>query len=727
MPSQEDYLDSLLKDMAKDGETGEAEFSGDLEDLDLESLDLGETDLEEDLTGAGESELPEDLGDLDLESQDLGEADLGEDLTGTEESGLPEDLSESSGKLADIQAESAVDGDWDETDVSDILGELDGEEGIGDMSGSLDLDSVSEMTEEEIEKLLVSNDESVSEDFLQSSDEDLSDEDVLKMLEESDDSELQEIQELLTKSDRNEAVDDLFVEVSQDAPGEETEGVGLAENDRKDTAENKKMSAREKKELARAKRQEKKEQAAARKAEKKAAKEAAKAARKKGAKPGQSPENQVKAEEPMLSEDFEAEPDMSVLDSIITEAGGEKMPQAGEDDLLFDGGEKDPVLAELEDIIDNAVGPEPEAEEAAAEAPEGEDDLGLGLDGLFGDDDVDAALLEGEGASDFPDFLEVDSAEADAFIPERNKSAGQEEKGKKPLLSKLMDFLSEEDPEEENEDIKLSQENEGILKDLDKEKGGKGSGGKKGKAKKEPKPKKEKPKKEPKPKKEKPPKEKPPKENTGTPGKKISFKRVLPILLIGVSLGVLLFVFVNAAAEYTDKKTARTAYYEGDYRTCYTNLFGKDLTESESIMFGKSESILYIRLWMREYEMFVEEGSEVKALDSLIQTVNSYPELYEYAERFNAGPDVAADYATILNILESKYGLTESQVREIAAERSYVQYTRIVTAIAGGKTYDNWDAPEKPVTPENTDVDDGMSDPLPEEEELGQDTFIDNQ
>ena len=716
MPSQEDYLDSLLKDMAKDGEMGEAEFSGDLENLDLESLDLGEADLGEDLMEAGESELPEDLGDLDLESLDLGEADLGEDLTGTGESELPEDLSESSGKLADIQAESAVDGDWDETDVSDILGELDGEEEIGDMSGSLDLDSVSEMTEEEIEKLLVSNDESVSEDFLQSSDEDLSDEDVLKMLEESDDSELQEIQELLTKSDRNEAVDDLFVEVSQDAPGEETEGVGLAENDRKDTAENKKMSAREKKELARAKRQEKKEQAAARKAEKKAAKEAAKAARKKGAKPGQSPENQVKAEEPMLSEDFEAEPDMSVLDSIITEAGGEKMPQAGEDDLLFDGGEKDPVLAELEDIIDNAVGPEPEAEEAAAEAPEGEDDLGLGLDGLFGDDDVDAALLEGEGASDFPDFLEVDSAEADAFIPERNKSAGQEEKGKKPLLSKLMDFLSEEDPEEENEDIKLSQENEGILKDLDKEKGGKGSGGKKGKAKKEPKPKKE-----------KPPKEKPPKENTGTPGKKISFKRVLPILLIGVSLGVLLFVFVNAAAEYTDKKTARTAYYEGDYRTCYTNLFGKDLTESESIMFGKSESILYIRLWMREYEMFVEEGSEVKALDSLIQTVNSYPELYEYAERFNAGPDVAADYATILNILESKYGLTEGQVREIAAERSDVQYTRIVTAIAGGKTYDNWDAPEKPVTPENTDVDDGMSDPLPEEEELGQDTFIDNQ
>lgn len=55
MPSQEDYLDSLLKDMAKDGEMGEAEFSGDLENLDLESLDLGEADLGEDLMEASQS------------------------------------------------------------------------------------------------------------------------------------------------------------------------------------------------------------------------------------------------------------------------------------------------------------------------------------------------------------------------------------------------------------------------------------------------------------------------------------------------------------------------------------------------------------------------------------------------------------------------------------------------------------------------------------------------
>lgn len=776
MPSQEDYLDSLLKDMTKNGETeGMAEDPG---ELDLEGLDLGDADIAE---GLSDMEEPESLGELDLDGLDLGDADIAEGLSNAEDSDLygerelpedlelsehskapdPEDLDfgeadltadlsaielseelpaqgdvfedagdmaeETNVELTDSLTESAAGGDWDETDVSDILEELDADTDTGDMAGSLDLDSVSEMTEEEIEKLLVSNETPASDDFLQSSDMDLSDEDVLKMLEESDDSELQEIQELLTKSDRNEAVDDLFGETPSDEFEEDAERFEPADSGDRNALEDKKKAAQEKKELARAKRQEKKEQAAARKAEKKAAKEAAKAARKKGGKPEQGIEKQKKAEAQGLPEDFEEEPDMSVLDSIISEAGGmEELPLDGEDDPLFGDGEKDPVLAELEDIIDNAVGPEPEAEDSAAEAPEAEDDMGLGLDSLF-DDDVDAALLEGEGSSDFPDFLEVDSEEADAFIPERNKNSGQEAKGKKPLLSKLIDFLSEEDEEEENEDIRLSQENQGILKDLDKEKGGKGSGGKKAKAKKEPKPKKEKPKKEPKPKKEKPRKEKPPKENTGAPGKKVSFKRMLPILLIGVSVGVLLFVFVNAAAEYTDKKEARTAYYEGDYRTCYENLFGKDLTESESVMFGKSESILYIRLWLREYEMFAEEGSEVKALDSLIQTVNSYPELYEYAEKWNAGPEVAAGYASILNILESKYGLTESQAKEIAAERSDIQYTKIVTAIAGGKTLDNWDEPEKPTPSVGTGADDGMSDLLPEEEELGQDTFIDNQ
>ncbi len=212
---------------------------------------------------------------------------------------------------------------------------------------------------------------------------------------------------------------------------------------------------------------------------------------------------------------------------------------------------------------------------------------------------------------------------------------------------------------------------------------------------------------------------------------------MLPIFLIGFSFGALLILFVNVIADYSDKRAAREAFYEGDYRTCYQNLFGKKLDETESIMYGKSRSILYIRLWLREYEMFVEEGSELQALDSLIQTVDSYPELYEYAGSWNATEEVAAGYATVLNILADKYGLSESDAKAIAGERSNVEYTRKVTAVVEGKYQGSGNSSESSnghgtaadnpaENPENSS-DEVLPDLLPEEDGLGQDNFLDNE
>ena len=248
------------------------------------------------------------------------------------------------------------------------------------------------------------------------------------------------------------------------------------------------------------------------------------------------------------------------------------------------------------------------------------------------------------------------------------------------------------------------------------------SKGKKGDAKADNgKPKKEK--KPPKPK--KPKKEKKPKETEVPllPEKKLTLKKILPVALIGLSLGVLLIVFVNSSTDYKDKKTARKAFYEGDYQTCFQNLYGKDLNESEQVMYAKSESILYIRLWLREYEMFAEKGDEMKALDSLIQTVDRYPNLYAYAVQWNAGSEVAEGYDRILEILATKYGLTQEQAQAINDEPDDKEYTRMILAIVQGKNYGAWDEPEEPEDIGEPE----LEDELPEETELGKDTFINNQ
>ncbi|MCM1027374.1 MAG: hypothetical protein NC432_13140 [Roseburia sp.] len=652
--------------------------------------------------------------------------------------------------------------------------------GIGEGEEFLDLDAVSGMTEAEIENLLPSDSDTAEEDFFGMSDEMLSDEDVLKMLEDSGDEDLKEIQDLLEKSDHNEkidglddlgGIDDIFSEISQEAESSE-ERRKAEPNGKKEEASRKESSAekRERKkaeaEAKKAEKQAAKEAAKRAKAEKQAAKEAEAAAKKaekqaaRGAaeeKPGKPQRSAKKTEdkaaesaEPDQERSFDPEDmtDMSLLDSILSEAKpSDKKQESAE---LFD---IDAEAREVEEPTDFSFGEEG-AQEAVSEedSPQGEEESPeIDFGDLFPENED--GLSEGEDSFSFSeDTLELDLDEADQLIPERGGASGGDGdgSGKKPLLSKIRDFLTEED-EEENEDLRLSQENQDILNDMKKESGGGGKKAKKGgaakpkeKAKKAAKQKKPaKPKKAPAPKKQKEPKETEP-----FYGKKLSFKKMLPVLLVGVSVGVLLFVFVNAAAEYSDKSAARTAFYQGDYDTCYQNLKGKKLDETESIMFGKSECILYSRLWVREYEVFTGKGDTLRALESLIQAVDYYPDLQEKASRWNALPEVAAGYAEILNLLENDFGLTESQAKEIASQRRDSDYTRMITAIVEGRSFGSWSGAKAPGRQDTAGSAEGLgdpqgpggqeeaatdgadqstADPLPEEEGIGDDTFIENQ
>lgn len=592
-----------------------------------------------------------------------------------------------------------------------------------------DLEAASDMSEDEIEQQLsggldasrLENDQAEEEnnELFHASDMDLSDEDVLKMLAESDDDNMQEINSLLNKSDNHESVED----TAEEPEPEEERNALLGGADVTPAVDKREERAKAKKEREEAKKR-RKEELAAKRAEKKAEKKVKKASKKEAAK--QEQEEQDTAENLF---------DTDVLDSIVSKAdktGKEEDEVVSDNDVI---GEKSEALP-----VDELAEVTPEETSGLDEiAPEENGAGGLGLDmgNLFGDSDAEDSLLNGLGGgddSDLSDLLSMNDEPEDSDAQREEKREKKSEK--KGFLTRLLDFFTEEEEEDEeqgNENLNLSDENKGIIKDLDKEgskkkknkKAKKAASEKTDKAKKKPE---KKPKKQPKPKKEKPPKEIP-----LVTDKKLSFKKVLPVVLVGVSVGVLLFVFINSAADYSDKREARAAYYAGDYQTCYLNLFGKDLDETESVMYGKSESILYIRLWIREFEMFAGEGDMVRALDSLIQTVDRYPQLYEYANQWNAGAEVAAGYATILNYLSANFGLTESQAQQIADEKKDIDYTRIVTAIANGKSFEEWNAPELPPdagmdeAPLEEVPESGMEDVLPEEEELGTDTFVDNQ
>lgn len=601
----------------------------------LDQLLKGIVNVDED--GGESMPDPLDLGDLSnidelFEMPDLPDIDALLAMSGMDES----------------DAASALDVPDDVVSVLDMpdLSALIAAEGLSGADEEMGDEEPGGMSEEEIDQILNANRTADSQG------DDVPDHDLLSLLDESSkEDDLREIHDLLQKSDNNEAVDESVAAVlREDADGErthvsaDTEGAG-------------ELSEREKKSLE--KKRLKEEKAAA----KKAAKEAKKAEKeaKKAAKLAEKEAKLLAAEG--LNQTGRTETGTESLAGLenASDAAGGSRTDGSEPDVF---GPDD--LSELDDLLglheNDVVGSEElEAEEDAPEDPLGEDII---------------SQLEG------------------------TKEAGN---GKKGFFARILDFLTEEDEEEEErtergtEDVPMSDENKNILEEMDKEPGKKGKKGKK--PKKEKKGKKDKKsegkdaenedaegeeagggkkaKKAKKAPKEKAPKEKLPED----PKNKISIKRIMPIALTCASILLIILLLANLGGDFFMKRNARKAYYQEDYETCYQELYGKRLNETEKVMFGKSESILRIRLWMREYELYVAEGAEAEALDSLIQSVNDYAVLYDYASRWNAEGDVSTIYGQMLGILQQKYGLTEALALEIAAEPDDVEYTKKVYAV----------------------------------------------
>ena len=365
------------------------------------------------------------------------------------------------------------------------------------------------------------------------------------------------------------------------------------------------------------------------------------------------------------------------------------------------------------DNADNTAEAVPDSASDSGEAGGMDDDLDALLAGAFPEqsDSTDNASGEPESA-DVMDILKAAGADI-VEEPEQKKE-------KKGFFAKLLDLFTEEDEEEEEADqLQLSDENKKILEEMDKD-------GKKKKGKKEKKPKKEKQPKTKKPAKEKKKKEKPEKEDKpAVPEKKLSPKKIIPIVVVCISLGAVILLLGNFLADYTAKRSGREAYYAGDYQTCYQNLMGKELDETEQVMYSQSESILTIRMWLREYEVFVNEGSELEALDSLLQAVHDYPTLLNYATQWNAQDEVSQAFQDILNILSQKYQLSQEEAERIANISDNVEYTKNVMLVLQKLGLGSWEFPQGTVTeetpaPNTEEAPAQLPDPLPEEKEMQQ-------
>lgn len=353
-------------------------------------------------------------------------------------------------------------------------------------------------------------------------------------------------------------------------------------------------------------------------------------------------------------------------------------------------------------------------------------------------------------------FMDIDQLveEASGLMPEEVSAAPDEaednskpvkEKKKKPVfLAKFLDFLFEEDEDQEEGSDResgegigalgvTSDENQEVLKQLKKEdKEGKKKKKKKGKGKDvvpedaeddeveesaDSKKKAKKPKKE---KKEKPPKPEP---DTDTPEPKLSKKKVRATGFFAFTILAALLVCCLVIPGLLQLADARSAYYDGDYETCYRGLYGKKLSDSDQLMFERAHLMLSVDRNKEVYENYVAVGDEMRALDALLQAVDKQDKILIEAEKYELTAQAEAAYQEILTILAEKYQISESDAKEINAYEQDVVYTLRVKSIVEGTPFE---LPEflkenpgaDPEAGNYEDLDKPMEDVLAAEEEI---------
>ena len=378
---------------------------------------------------------------------------------------------------------------------------------------------------------------------------------------------------------------------------------------------------------------------------------------------------------------------------------------------------------EIEEQLKNAESlgmEEAEAAEAAFDAENADLDITQMLGGL-GEDDADisdiADLLKKSDQNELVDESLVseetnavsgeetdaidaeEDAEETSEVQEKGKKKKQKKKKekkknadaeddteseKKPgFFQKLLDVLTTvEEEEEENssvpeqEQTKLSNENLDVLNQLDAEENKKG---------------KKKPKKEKKVK-EKKEKKKPKKEKVKKvaadeePSKKIP--KIFIVRTYALSFSILAALLLLAAYLPGQKifEKARNDYYHGNYMDAFLGMYGKELSESDQLIYDSARTIVLLQ---RKYQSFENNKAmqlEYNAIDALIQGVGKYEELLPEAERLGVVSQLNDTRGQIEQALAEEYQLTWDDAREIL-NYDALDYTNKLYSIVDGTPF----------------------------------------
>lgn len=200
-------------------------------------------------------------------------------------------------------------------------------------------------------------------------------------------------------------------------------------------------------------------------------------------------------------------------------------------------------------------------------------------------------------------------------------------------------------------------------------------------------------------KKEKPKKEKKPKKvviadvSASDAGEKdskkgIGTKGIVATLLVCASLLGLILVGTYFVPMQLSLIQARTAFYAQDYEETTMRLMGRDLNNSDRILFDKASLLYGLEERYHQSEIYLKSGKTKETLNSLLQGVVACNKEEVLANQLGIDAEWRICKERFMLALQEQFGLDAETVEAICALRN-PDYTVAVENILAGRIYDD--------------------------------------
>lgn len=168
--------------------------------------------------------------------------------------------------------------------------------------------------------------------------------------------------------------------------------------------------------------------------------------------------------------------------------------------------------------------------------------------------------------------------------------------------------------------------------------------------------------------------------------KRIPPKKIVAVAAFGASVFGAVFVSTTILSNQGYINVARKAFYDGDYKNVYLATYGMELNDSDvGLIQARSEVIMKMQRWYDSYQNNLKLNRQREALDALLHGIAAYDYINAEAEQYEVMGEVDGIKNTILDVLETKYGVSEAQARELLNYEDALAYTMALNDIITGK------------------------------------------